>query len=292
MDLRERIIRTVSYFDLFDFPPTRAEVRRWMLGEAPAFGEVDAHIDALIVAGTCREADGVLYLAGGESFPAARESRFRHAARKWRRARRWARVFAALPGVELVGVGNTLAFHAPRDRSDIDLFIVTRPGAIWRTRFFAASVAALFRLRPRAEDVRDTLCLSFFATSDALNLSALALAPGPDVYLSYWTAQMVPLAGSAQAAAAFRAANRWTAVSERGVLSTPPAALRALFAPLALLPGRFMHGWQRRKFPADLRAALARGDGSVIVSDRILKFHVNDRRAALRERWLARVSSL
>ena len=66
--------------------------------------------------------------------------------------------------------------------------------------------------------------------------------------------------------------------------------LRVLFSPIALMPGASFRAFQEKRFPAQLRDAERRGDGSVIVTDSVLKFHVNDRREQIYERWLARVA--
>jgi hypothetical protein len=293
MNIPERIIRTVAYFDLFDYPLTETEVWRWLFGADVAclpdrqvsFGEAEKAIADLVACGKLKREGGFICAADRDGLPFIREERFRHAARKWKRARRWAAAFAAVPGVELVGIGNTLAYNNAKDSSDIDFFIVTAPGTIWRNRIFCAGLAALFNLRPRLGDSRDKLCLSFFVTSDNL-----AIAPAfPDIYLSYWLRQMAPVAGRAETASAFRAANG--GLTERGL--TGKAVIWAwLFKPIGWLPGDFLKNMQNRRFPEVLRASEARRDGSVVISDRMLKFHVNDRRAEVSEKWEKRSEEL
>jgi hypothetical protein len=288
MDLREAIIRTVCYFDLFDFPLTRSEICEWLYGARASVHEVDAVLATLIGSKILKEESGFVSLFDRNGLPAIRASRHAESARKWRRARRWSRIFAALPAVELVGVGNTLAYDNARAESDIDFFIVTAPGAIWRTRFFCAAIAALFNLRPLPNDNRDKLCLSFFVTTDSLDMQAFAIRRD-DIYMHYWTRQMLALAGNSATAELFQAVNH--EVTPHGTIGSP-AVWRWLFSPLALLPGSFMRDWQKRHFPQALIAAEARHDGSVIVSDAVLKFHVNDRRADIYDRWQRRVKSI
>lgn len=288
MDLREAIIRTVCYFDLFDYPLSRAEIRDRLYGSAASAHEVDAAIATLLGSKILKEENDFVFIFDRDGLSAVRAERKIFSDRKWKRARRWARIFAALPAVELVGVGNTLAYDNAKDGSDIDFFIVTAPGAVWRTRFFCAGLAALFDLRPKTNDNRDKLCLSFFVTADSLDLQAFAISRD-DIYMHYWIRQMTPLAGKPSAFELFRVANHevarqlsWASPREKiGRL----LLLRILFSPLALLPGSFMCNWQKRHFPRALIDAEARHDGSVIISDSVLKFHVNDRRADIYDRW-------
>jgi hypothetical protein len=313
MDLREAIIRTVCYFDLFDFPLSRAEICDRLYGSAAGAHEVDAAVATLLDSKILKEENDFISLSDRDGLSAVRAERKIFSVRKWKRARRWARIFAALPDVELVGVGNTLAYDNAKDGSDIDFFIVTAPGAVWRTRFFCAALAAVFDLRPKANDNRDKLCLSFFVTSEAQDMSRFSChceertnerplgmletsrgnlagdAPKVDIYMYYWIRQMTPLAGKPSAFELFRVANRGVSVREKIGSSV---VLRLLFSPLALLPGSFMRNWQKRHFPQVLLEAEARHDGSVIISDSVLKFHVNDRRAYIYDRWQKRVKSI
>ena len=288
MDLREAIIRTVCYFDLFDFPLSRAEICDRLYGSDAGAHEVDAAVATLLDSKILKEENGFISLSDRDGLSAVRAERKIFSDRKWKRARRWERIFAALPDVELVGVGNTLAYDNAKDGSDIDFFIVTAPGAVWRTRFFCAALAAVFDLRPKADDNRDKLCLSFFVTADSLDMQAFAIR-SDDIYMRYWTRQMTPLAGKLSAFELFRVVNRGVSVREKIGSSV---VLRLLFSPLALLPGSFMRNWQKRHFPQALIEAEARHDGSVIISDSVLKFHVNDRRAYIYDRWQKRVKSI
>ncbi len=305
MDLREAIIRTVCYFDLFDFPLTREEVRSYLLETKAGADEVDAMIATLIASKILKAENGFISFHDRDGLSAIRAERKIFSDRKWKRARAWARIFSALPGVELVGVGNTLAYANAKDGSDIDFFIVTAPGAIWRTRFFCAAVSAILDLRPKENDNRDKLCLSFFVTTDALDMSRFNchceertnerccnLAGDVlkvDIYMRYWTRQMTPLAGKMSVFELFRAENPEVEPREKIDRSI---FLRALFSPLGLLPGAFMKRWQQNHFPKTLLEAAARRDGSVVISDDVLKFHVSDRRADIYDRWQKRVKSI
>ena len=143
-------------------------------------------------------------------------------------------------------------------------------------------------LRPKDGDNRDKLCLSFFVTTEALEMRALAFR-ADDVYMHYWTRQMKPLAGNSSAFELFRAVN--PEIQSRG-MADRSRFLRTVFYPLALFPGAFMRNWQKHHFPKLLIASEERHDGSVVVSDSVLKFHVNDRRADIYDRWQKRVQSI
>jgi hypothetical protein len=295
METVPRVIKTIAYFDLFDRPLTSGEVWRWLWADGNSAGvslrEIILALETLKEKQILREENGVFYLFDRKrEIIFTRESRYRSSVRKWRRARRWANFFSGLPGVKMVSVGNTLSYNNAKDSSDIDFFIITAPGAIWRTRFFCAAAAALFNLRPKNGNNRDKLCLSFFATTLALNFSQLGGDEKlGDVYMRYWIRLMRPLAGYKNAIESFFKEN---CINAEGPAITPSKFWQIALAPLALLPKNFLKQWQKNHFPPAIKMAEEKNNGSVIISDNILKFHINDRRAQIFKEWTERVSVL
>lgn len=289
MDLRDRIVKTVAYFDLFDYPLTRAEIWRWLYQDSGiSLAEVDGALKALVGDDIFREVGGYVFVADREGLPDLRNAHYRHSVRKWRRARRWASFFAGIPGVELVGIGNTLSFHNAKDASDIDFFIACQTGTIWRTRFFCALLPLLLGLRPQKKSNRDKLCLSFFVAGDGPDMSAYFLPGDEDIYFGYWLRQMVPLAGRAEGMVRFLEVNR---LMPRGEINDS-FGYRRFLGWIKYLPGDFLKRIQLGYFPEKIRQAAAKNDGSVILSDTALKLHIDDRRQNIVARWRQRVTAI
>jgi len=294
MDIRERIIRTVSYFDLFDRPLARHEVFSFLFGDDVGVDEagVAVAIDVLATENKIKIIDDFVFLADRDKeLLSLWKERQIISARKWKRAKRWAKFFAALPSVCLVGVGNTLSYNNAKDESDIDFFIITKPGTIWRTRAFCAIFPALFNLRPRPGDSRDKICLSFFVTQNAVRMYDIPTPvpeTGIDVYMHYWTRLMVPLFGDNRLVGEFFNVNRLVPKT----VTRPPLFLRLLLLFVGFFPGNFLKKTQFSLFPKILRDGESKQNGSVVISDDILKFHVSDRRADIYEQWQKRVNSI
>lgn len=222
------------------------------------------------------------------------------ALKKWRLAVRGAKLLRLVPFVRMVSVGNTLAIEHAREDSDIDFFIVAKAGRLWTVRVISLLLLQLAGLRRHDRKIQDRLCLSFYVTEDALDLSVLAKLP-LDPYLAYWIASLWPVWGN-EIYQKFWEANSWikkflpTALARKtagprrverswlaeswqkggefllgGVLGR---ALEKFFRRLML---RRIHGRSESKFWAQ--------ETDVIVSDRMLKFHETDRRVKIREEW-------
>lgn len=87
-----------------------------------------------------------------------------------KKARRWAQIVGALPGVRAVFLSGSLAQGKGSAESDIDFFIITEPGQIWTARFFTNVLLKLsFNLsKPAAHAGR--ICPNHFITADNLEI--------------------------------------------------------------------------------------------------------------------------
>ncbi|KPJ86095.1 hypothetical protein AMJ57_00375 [Parcubacteria bacterium SG8_24] len=295
------MLRTLAYFDLFDYPLTLSEIARYLTGDGDREAETvdaDSIREALTAVGVGQH-DGYYHLSGREAIVSIRQRRYRLAKRKYDLARRWAGVFRHLPSVRLIAVCNSLALANADQDSDIDLFVVTRPGQLWITRLIMVGLLHLLRLRPTATESADRLCLSFFVTSDSLDLTPVHLGPD-DAYLAYWLATLMPLYDAGGVMAELTARNTWTRRFLPSGGTVEPAAVRSLgrskfwlrpLSPLLRLLEAPARSFQRRRFPPEILAAMNRGKG-VVVNDRMLKFHVADRRADFSRRYRERLVSL
>lgn len=282
-DLEQSIFRAVAFWSLFDFPLTGFEVWKWLARPAVGYRleDVRACLERSSWLATRLETqDGFFVLRGKLEMIVTRHSRFLDAARKFKRLRRASRYLAFLPMVKMLAVGNTLAWMNTKPGSDIDLFIVTKPGRVWVTRAFVVLPFALLGMRPKVGAV-DPICFSFFASTDAVDLRGLRLGK-EDWYLAQWVRSLVPVADREQIAA-FTKANDWASglfPNSYAVRPARPRRFRAwnghrdaahLFEPL-------FRRLQMSRLPANIQS-MANKDSRVIVSDEMLKFHPNDRRA-------------
>ncbi|MBI4138690.1 hypothetical protein HY479_00880 [Candidatus Uhrbacteria bacterium] len=221
----------------------------------------------------------------------ADEKRTRHedemfTPRKLRTARRVAGWLARCSSVRFVALCNTTALGHARNEADLDFFAIIRTGTIMATRGLATLPFKLARRRP-GEGERDAVCLSYFVTDDGLDLSSHMLTPD-DPYFRYWFLSLLPLYDDG-ISAEFWAVN--TAITSRHAFATrwiPPPDFRVQTPRLRIPVPRWLEpvarGIQTRAFPAAIRNLMNR-DTRVIVTDKALKFHVDDRREEYRRRY-------
>ena len=303
--LSSDLLMTIAYFDLFDYPLTTFEIWKWLWredGERVSYGAVQNELEKNPEIKKYIVRRGAFWcLKGRENIVATREERYRLAIAKLQRARRVAHLFSYLPWIEGIAACNSLGYRNASTKSDIDLFIIVPPGTIWLVRFLTVGFLAMFGLRPMSEKIADTICLSFFVTSDTMNLEHLQKPEG-DPYLTYWITQLTPLFGRGDVWQKFWEANSWIKKFLPNALSTTGRGTwlygeslpsltkvhdRELLSDysMSVLVNNMVRRWQIAHLPQRLRERITVGGTDVVVSDQVLKFHDNDRRELYRDRW-------
>lgn len=284
-EIREAIVKAVAFFDMFDYVLTDFEIWR-MLGVKCEFIDVVKELEN--IGSAVENKNGFYFLPGREKNIIERLRRYNFADRKFKRAIFAAKIFRFIPWVKMIAVGNLIGAHNMKDGGDIDFFIIAEKKRVWIARFFCAGIAEILRLRPKDGNSRDKICLSFYASESAMDLSGLMMRQENDIYFIYWLAGLVPIYDVGGAYENFIKANR-------GILSNLPNwnpiihLMQRLVKPFSrgfyhdladLLVGGLEAKFQKAQIkllPPKLKNLMNQGS-RVVVNDEIIKLHANDRR--------------
>lgn len=91
------------------------------------------------------------------------------------KTRKYSKYVAWIPGLRLLAVCNSIAMKNAEDDSDIDLFIVTDPRRMWLVRVLVTLTFQILGVRRHGKKTTGRFCLSFFATTQGMDLSAIVL---------------------------------------------------------------------------------------------------------------------
>lgn len=225
---------------------------------------------------------------------------YRIAQEKYKKAVRVIKFLRYAPGVKMIAVANSVSQNLAAPASDIDLFIVTRSGSVWTARFFCIMIVSLFGKRPLRPGVKgngmepakslrnkDKICLTFFLSEDNLDLEKYKIA-ARDVYLMRWIRAIKPLYSENAIDTEFYHQNGFAFQGKEEITRAPfiPNYKRRIRQSFFLKPlvnyfsiGEPFYKWLQLKImPLPLKMGAFAWDSAVIVSDKILKFHTNDRR--------------
>lgn len=97
-----------------------------------------------------------------------------------------------IPFVSQIYLCNSITFNAMNDRSDIDIFIISKPHYLWFARLWSWLFFVYKGLKRSSwhGDHSGKFCLSFYVDGDHTDLISIRRPQG-DVYLSYWIAHNI-----------------------------------------------------------------------------------------------------
>jgi len=284
------LLRTLAFHAAQGYPPSyyewisQAEVPR---GTNIRF--VEEMAERLISEGRVSVLRGRVTLPSHEEHIAIHEARRALFSEKIRKARNVARWLSWQKSVRFVALCNTTALAHAREDSDLDFFIIVKPGTIWQTRLLSVLPYKLLGKRPgEGKTNHDAVCLSFFIDEHVLSLKNLQISKGgfgQDPYLRYWALSLLPLYDDGISTKLWEE-NGW--ISEIHGLATkwklhPDLAIRR--TAFRLPPSRFAESVakkiQIRSFPKAITKAANQGT-NVVIHDRMLKLHTIDRREHFR----------
>ncbi|MFA5129148.1 MAG: hypothetical protein WC445_04310 [Patescibacteria group bacterium] len=295
--MEKSILATIAYFDIFDYPLTITEIWKWLYLEkaeenSPTIGEIWKILEnSQLLKSLVQNSRGFYFLKNREGLLTTREERYVLAFKKLKRAKRIAGVLKFIPGIKMIAICNSLAWTNAREESDIDFFIVTDKSKIWTARFWAAGFLQIFGMRPSKKNNKDKICLSFFVSEDSLNLESLALGI-PDIYLVYWIAQIAPLFDCGGIYNRFWRVNDWIKKFLPNVFSREGTDKVSENRPTKIGLGENFFRWLQIKMLPENLKEMANRDSRVVITDKILKFHANDRREEYKKMWEEKIAEL
>lgn len=300
--LADSINKTLSYFSLFSHPLTKEELFAF-LWQPPLVSYEDFLINGLP---NINEKYGYYYLGNESDIADKRRERLLICEQKIKVAIKAVRKIRSVPFIRAVFVCNTVGAGTANQKSDIDFFIITAPKRVWLVRFFTNLILKFWNLRVSANNTKSKICLSFFVDADNLNLDKLRIV-NEDVYLAYWTHQLIPIFDPNNYHEEFLKSNNWTVkflpnayrltskyLSE--VKDTKKSRVwRGIWQKMwSGIYGDIIEGQvkqiQMSIFKKTIKKMPEAGDKGVVISDTILKFHENDARRDIFENWKKRIN--
>ncbi len=299
MELRDSIIQTIAWFNLFDFPLTAEEVQAYLYNyDKPLhIKEVKGILGQLVEEHQIELIKDHYVLPGRAPITETRKARKFIAEKLWNRVKLYGQYMRDVPFVRMIAVCNNLSYDNASEQSDIDLFVVVKPGRMWIARLLITLILQFFGIRRHGNRVAGRFCLSFFVTDKKLGMEELALNP-TDPYLAYWTKMLCPVYDEG-VYGEFQKANadwilkgyglRFGLDCRKHLYVEGKSGLKK--AVEWILAGKLGDGieWLLTKtFKKKTLAHMQKlgPEASVIVTDDMLKFHNHDKRELYREKWL------
>jgi D-beta-D-heptose 7-phosphate kinase/D-beta-D-heptose 1-phosphate adenosyltransferase len=175
-------LASLIYHDIFDFPMTKKELKKWKFGP-------EIKIKKQIKA---RKIGNYYILEGREKIITDRERRGKASLKKMDLARNAAKALASLPSLKMVAITGALAMANADSDSDVDLLLVTSAGTLWTTRLLAylkLDLLGIPRRKYGEKKEKNRLCLNMWLDESDLVWDE----EDRNLYTAHELAQIVPL---------------------------------------------------------------------------------------------------
>jgi predicted nucleotidyltransferase len=183
--LRDRIISTLKFFDLQDFPLTLLELHKflladaekiasqldenWEVGSAAVF-EKEPQVDIALVqkmldsevGQSVETVKGFYCLKGRSSLIDQRLQNYLYGIKREKLIRKFARGLRHLPFVRGVALGGSQALGKQKPGSDMDLLIITDPRFMWLARTVVSVYFQVLGVRRYKNKTANRFCLNHY----------------------------------------------------------------------------------------------------------------------------------
>lgn len=299
-NIKGAIVETIAFFDLFLFPLTTNEILKYLRVKTD-YVDVSSELERLVEKKVVERKGGLFFLPGKGDQEEERKKRYNYSDRKFKIALKMAKIFRFIPWIRLVCVANLIGRDNLRDKSDIDLFIISDKNRLWLTRFFAVLIAKFLNVRPQKNNTKDKICLSFFISEEQMDMS-LVRNGEDDIYFNYWFLNLAPIYSRENSYADFIKSNSRILDEFPNYFSQEISAKRklkelsnnfykrncdVLFGGLEKTIKKF----QLKIMPEKLSKLIPEKKG-VIVGDKIIKLHLEDRREDFLKKYNENISKI
>lgn len=203
------ILKTLIYSDIFDYPLTKEEIWRFLIGRVDrALFEKD------LISFTplrWKRKYGYYFLLGREEIIEKRIERQKESQKKLDLARKIIQKLSLVPTVLFIGISGGLALENSGEADDMDLFVITSKNVLWITRLILVFLLKLMgqyrgRRNPPAGGESQKICLNMLIDEEVLMFEK----DRQNLYTAHEIVQLKPMFDRDNTYNKFLSANNWT----------------------------------------------------------------------------------
>ncbi|HXB95864.1 MAG TPA: hypothetical protein VNU70_11925 [Puia sp.] len=200
MALRPSILKTVAYFDLFNYPLTKEDIH-YFLDMETGTPELEREIDMLLSKGCLFRLGPYFSLRNDPSLAERRVRCEAHADELLRIAARGARLLYQFPYVRGICISGSLSKRCADADADIDYFIITQANRLW----IARTLMHLFKKFTYLRGRQHHYCMNYYIDEEALEIKE------KNIFTAIELLTLMPACGNGGLEKFFQA-NNWTSL--------------------------------------------------------------------------------
>jgi predicted nucleotidyltransferase len=196
--VKQNILATLAYFDLFKYPLTRAEIYLF-LQKKYHYDFYDGALRSLLNNGIIYQFDRFFTLKNDHQLATRRLAGNKKADELMSIARRVGKLLILFPYVRGVAVSGSLSKNFADEQSDIDLFIITAKNRLW----IARTLMHCFKKLTFLVNKEQYYCMNYYIDEQELRIAE------KNIYTAIEIGTLIPLEGDV-VFEKFYAENAWT----------------------------------------------------------------------------------
>lgn len=196
--LRQNILKTLVYFDLFNYPLTKSEIMLFSQEKTDPFS-VDEMLNLLLCEKIIFKTDEFYSLQNKLQLAERRRRGNLRAVKQLQIAKNVAKILSWFPFVNSVAISGSLSKNFADEKSDIDFFIITDANRLWISRTFMH----LFKKLSFLIGKQDWLCMNYYVDEMCLTIIE------KNIFTAMEIVTLLPLQGK-DCFQNFIEANSWT----------------------------------------------------------------------------------
>jgi hypothetical protein len=183
-EIKEDILATLAYFDMFKYPLTRVEIYLF-LGKKHHYDSFDDALISLLNNGVVYQFDRFFTLKNDPSLAARRIDGNKKADELIRIARKIGNLLIRFPYVRGIAISGSLSKNFADEYSDIDLFIITAKNRLWIARTIMHCLKKLSFLVNKEH----YFCMNYYIDEEELQIAE------KNIYTAIEIGTLIPLEG-------------------------------------------------------------------------------------------------
>jgi predicted nucleotidyltransferase len=196
--IKENILETLAYFDLFDYPLTRAEIYLFLKSKHN-YEVFDDALKCLLDGGIIHQFDKFYTLKNNHHLIVRRIDGNKKAAELIKVAEKVGKLLICFPYVRGIAISGSLSKNFADEHSDIDLFIITAKNRLWISR----TIMHCFKKLTFLVNKEHLFCMNYYIDEDQLVIAE------KNIYTAIEVGTLIPLQGDI-VFEKFYAENLWT----------------------------------------------------------------------------------
>ena len=163
--LRQSIIRTLAYYDIFSYPLTDEEVYHNLSNNHTSVEEIRQELENLTSNKLIFHKENFFQLKDDDNYVQRRRKGNQLAEKRLKTARKISEFISRFPFIRGILLSGSISKGFMEEDSDIDYFVITHPNRVWFSRLILMLFKKLFLLNSKKN-----FCINYFVDSENLKI--------------------------------------------------------------------------------------------------------------------------